>query len=155
MSGFRPAWLTLDVSVFCRPPAPRKVGTVRANGVELACLDERALTRENVFGVRFEDVVAELGGHPRVDVEPDGFFVGTGEESGRMWKLNGHLFELNDRLWRMDLRGGCPEEALDEILRSVGWPATAVVFQLVRLGATVEEGDFRRWAAGVREGMKE
>ena len=105
------------------------------------------MTRENVFGLSFEEVQASLICLPRTDVEPDGFFVQSGEHGGTSWRLQGHLFELGGRLWRVDLSGKCPQQALDAVLQALGWPAIDVVFQLVRQGVTVDEGDFRRWAA--------
>ena len=147
MSGPRLDWLSLDASAFRRPRHASQIDIVSAHGIELACLDPSPLTRENLFEVRFDEVLARLTALPRMDAEPDGFFVRTGAEGGHTWKLNGHLFELEDWLWRMDLHGECPPDALDEVLAAVGWPAVGVVFQLVRLGVTVGEADGRRWSS--------
>jgi hypothetical protein len=139
-------WISCDVSVFRRPSDIRVADSVRAAGVEITCLDTAALTRENLFSVGFDDVLARLAGLVRTDVEPDGFFVRTGQAAGRYWQLNGHLFELGEWLWRVDLRGEGPRQALDEVLLTLGWPETPLVYQLIPLGVTVDEADFRHWA---------
>lgn len=139
-------WLSFEASIFRRPSGEVGLAPVQIHGLELACLDSRALTRENTFDLRFEEVQTRLSRLPRTDVEPDGFFVQTGEQVGRFWRLQGHLFDLNARLWRVDLSGQCPQGSFDAVLEVIGWPATELVFQLVPHGVTIGEGDFRRWA---------
>jgi hypothetical protein len=181
VAGWRPALLALDVSLFRRPPAMRVVRQVSHAAGELACLDAAALTRDNLFDVGFDALVASLSRLPRADTEPDGFFVlsgllepirkgeqapyilraftteittygshspfSDGQLDGRDWRLSGQIHELDERVWRVDLRGACPSSAFDSILLALGWPQTPVAFQLVQLGLTLDEEDFRRCAA--------
>jgi hypothetical protein len=98
------------------------------------------------FGVSFEEALAALVKLPRLDAEPDGFFVIAGDENGRRWQVDGHLFDFDDRLHRVELHGECPPEAFDAVLRCFGWPAARLAFELVQEGVALEEGDFRRWA---------
>lgn len=147
-TGRRPILIALDVSIFRRPAAVGVVRRVSLSGVEMECLDRAALSRDNLFDVSFDAILAGLARLARTDAEPDGFFVRTGCESGRFWRLNGQLHELGERLWRADLRGDCTFAAIDEILGLLGWPHTPVVFQLVQKGVTLGEADFRRWATG-------
>ena len=110
-------------------------------------MDSRALTRDNLFDVTFDEVLRQLAQLPRTDVEPDGFFVRTGEVDGHSWCINGHLFELNDWLWRVDLHGDSPEVDLNDLLRPLGWPETPLALQLIQHGITVDEATFRRLIA--------
>jgi hypothetical protein len=98
------------------------------------------------FDVTFEEALAALAKLPRLDAEPDGFFVIAGDEDGRRWQVDGHLFDFNDRLHRVELHGECPSEAFDAVLRCFGWPAARLAFELVQEGVALEEGEFRRWA---------
>ena len=85
---------------------------------------------------------------PRMVFEPDGSFVVSGDVEGRRWQVDGHLFDFAGRLHRMELHGACPPHAFDALLQCVGWPEETVLFEMVREGETVEEGEFRRRAGG-------
>ncbi len=63
------------------------------------------------------------------------------------WHVNGHLFDFNGRLHRLELSGTCPPATFDELLRSVGWPRQPLVFELVREGIAANELEFRRIAS--------
>ena len=81
---------------------------------------------------------------PRMVFEPDGSFVVSGDVEGRRWQVDGHLFDFAGRLHRMELHGECTPQTFEELLRCVGWPGQTLVFEMVREGETVEEGEFRR-----------
>jgi len=101
----------------------------------------------NVFGQPFsctwEQAAAALGSFPRMIFEPDGSFVFSGGVGPDRWQVDGHLFDFDDRLYRMELHGECPSEAFDELLACVGWPETAISLELVREGVTLDEATFR------------
>lgn len=106
--------------------------------------------------VTFEQMQASLAELPRSDLEPDGYFLLTGESASqdsaaRFWRLNGHMHEYappgsEPMMHRLELHGECPSESLDAVLRTVGWPTTELAFELVREGVTLGEKEFRRWA---------
>ncbi len=62
------------------------------------------------------------------------------------WQLDGNLYDRDDRLLLVDLKGSCPLAALDQLLACFGWPATAVVFQITQAAVFVDEPTFRAWA---------
>ena len=99
------------------------------------------------FFVTFEEAQARLTQIPRMDTEPDGFFLIAGVSEGQRWVLNGQLFEFGERLHRVELRGACPPRIFDDLLGCFGWPEVEVVFELAREGATLDEASFRNWAA--------
>jgi hypothetical protein len=57
------------------------------------------------------------------------------------------LFDFSGWLHRYELHGACPQAAFDDLLRCVGWPGKALVFETVREGLTLNEPDFRKLAA--------
>lgn len=82
-----------------------------------------------------------------MDTEPDGYFlIAGGESEGQRWVVNGQLFELGERLHRVELNGACPKETFDALLRCFGWPETELVFELVREGVTLDEASFHERA---------
>jgi hypothetical protein len=102
---------------------------------------------DRTFTVTWDEVQTALLALPRMDSEPDGYFVVAGAEAGERWQIDGHLFEYQDQLHRMELHGRCPAAFFDALLSAFGWPATQVVLQLVQEGVTLGEGEFRQWAA--------
>jgi hypothetical protein len=132
-------------NLFARPAAVGEGETIELRGLRLPIL--RAAAFEASFPVTFEATFEALLALPRLDAEPDGFFVIAGDHQGRRWQHDGHLFDFDNRLHRVELHGECPAEALDGLLRCFGWPATPVVFELVSEGVALDEGAFRAWAS--------
>ncbi len=101
----------------------------------------------NVFGSPFactwEDAAEALQRLPRMIFEPDGSWILSGGVGRERWQVDGHLFDFEGRLHRVELHGNCPPEALDDMLRCFGWPETSVEFELVREGVRVSEAEFR------------
>lgn len=105
----------------------------------------------NLFGQPFactwEDAAAALQQLPRMMFEPDGSWIwsdGVGEDR---WQVDGHLFDFEDRLHRVELHGRCPPEAFDQLLGCFDWPSVQLTFDLVREGVQVDEAGFRCRAA--------
>jgi hypothetical protein len=96
--------------------------------------------------VTFETMQAALFELERSDCEPDGFFLITGHEDGKFWRLNGHMHEYEGQMHRIELNGECPAATLDNVLRTMGWPNVELVFELVKEGVTLREQEFRKWA---------
>jgi hypothetical protein len=96
----------------------------------------------------FDDVLAQLSRLPRLFIEPDGSFVWRGTDSdGQPWQLDGNLIDSGDALDYVELKGNCPSERLDDVLRTLGWPQSQLSFQLPRLGMYLAEAKFRQEAA--------
>jgi hypothetical protein len=138
------------VNVFARPARVESGPTIDLRGLSLTALRGPAgqpLACDAYLPVDFEHAVAALQSLPRVDVEPDGFFVIAGETGPQHWHVSGHLFDYNDQLHRVELNGRCPRESFDALLSCFGWPATPLVFGPVEQGVLLAEADFRTWAA--------
>lgn len=97
----------------------------------------------------FEQALEALSKIPRLDAEPDGFFVVAGDHDGQRWQVDGHLFDFCDRLHRVELHGACPSPDFDALLGCFGWPQTSLAFELVREGVALDEPAFRQWASRV------
>ena len=75
--------------------------------------------------------------------EPDGSWIYTGGIRDSRWQIDGHLFDFEDRLHRVELHGECPLEAFDQLLRCFGWPEAELVFEQVIEGVQLDEQGFR------------
>ncbi|RIK77679.1 MAG: hypothetical protein DCC67_12355 [Planctomycetota bacterium] len=133
------------LNLFARPAAAVAAGDIVLRGLRLPTL--RAATFDAFLPVSFEQAIEALNKLPRLDSEPDGFFVIAGDHQGRRWQVDGHLFDFGGRLHRVEIHGECPPDAFDGILRCVGWPAVPLVFELVMEGVAFEEPALRQWAA--------
>src|SRR5688500_11508177 len=81
--------------------------------------------------VGFDHVTAQFAALPRMFIEPDGSFVWTGAtDDGRSWQVDGNLIDQGAVLAYVELKGVCPETQFDELLRTLGWPDSPLVFQL-------------------------
>jgi hypothetical protein len=138
------------VNLFARPQGLMQSFEVELRGQRLSAIraaDGRPLLFDAPLPLSFEEGLAALVKLPRVDAEPDGFFVLSGEHDGRRWQVDGHLFDFDDRLHRVELHGECPREAFDGLLGCFGGPRTPLAFELVQEGVALEEDAFRLWAA--------
>jgi hypothetical protein len=132
-------------NIFARPPQAAAGAPITLRNIELPTL--RPQTFDDFFPLTFEQAYDALAKLPRIDIEPDGFFVISGDHDGKRWQLDGHLYDFGDRLHRVELHGNCPPESLDAILACLGWPAAPLAFELVREGVDLDEVAFREFAA--------
>lgn len=80
---------------------------------------------------------------PRMMFEPDGSWILAGGAKANRWQVDGHLFDFDDQLHRVELHGECPAETFDELLNCFGWPETSLVFEQVQEGVRLDEKTFR------------
>jgi hypothetical protein len=78
--------------------------------------------------------------------EPDGSFVWVSSQGEPAWQVDGNLYDRNERLLFVDLKGTCPPREFDRLLGALGWPSTALMFQLTREAVFLDEAEFRRHA---------
>src|SRR5262245_46963979 len=92
------------------------------------------------LSVSFETALVQLGQLSRLYIEPDRSFVWRGmAEDGYQWQVDGNLIGRGQVLDRVELAGQCPNERLDDILRTLGWPEEPPTFQLPRQGLFLTE----------------
>lgn len=145
-----PPLCRIHANVFARPSGAVAGPVVTLRGVELPTLagpEGGPPVFDATLPATFEQMQAALLKLPRSDCEPDGFFLVTGGQGRDFWRLNGHMFEFNRSMHRVELNGECPEETLDGVLHAMGWQGVELVFELVQEGVTLTEQAFRAWAA--------
>ncbi len=96
--------------------------------------------------VSFEEAGESLAALPRMFFEPDGSFVWVSAAGEDRWQIDGNLYDRNERLLYVDVKGNCPCEQFDQLLAAFGWPQVPLMFQLVREAVLLDETEFRRWA---------
>jgi len=95
------------------------------------------------FEVTFEAVSAAIEKFPGLFTEPDGAFVWRSPPGAEDWKLDGVLYDRNDRMLYVELKGTCSGAVLERFLTTLGWPAQQVVIQMAREGLLLEFAEFR------------
>ena len=99
------------------------------------------------FGCTWEQAARRLENLPRMIFEPDGSWIWSGGMDQDRWQVDGHLFDFENRLHRVELHGACPVGEFDELLRCFDWPAVELSFEMVREGLKVPERKFRELAS--------
>jgi hypothetical protein len=133
-------------SVHARPAEATEGPLVDVGGRPYATLTVRQATLAAPFARSFEtaaEALQQIGG---IDLEPDGYFLWVSRGGQPRWQVDGHLYDRNERLLRVDLKGSCPVEHFDRLLSALGWPLTPLVFQLVHEAVLLDEPEFRRYA---------
>ncbi len=98
------------------------------------------------FERSFEEVSAALAALERLYIEPDGSFVWVSSRQEAPWQVDGMLYDHQNRVRLVDLKGTCPADQFDRLLTTLGWPATPLMFQLTRQAIWLGEAEFRRFA---------
>ena len=96
--------------------------------------------------IGFDDVLNQLGSLPRLYAEPDGSFVWTSTHDHARWQVNGNLYERNDRVLFVELKGSCPASEYDQLLACFLPDKKACVVQLTRPAVFVTAEVFRSHA---------
>jgi len=100
------------------------------------------------FACSFEVTRERLARLDRMFCESDGSFVWVSSQGEPAWQVDGNLYDRNERLLFVDLKGSCPQQQFDRVLTALGWPETKLMFQLTREAAFLDEAEFRRYASG-------
>jgi hypothetical protein len=135
------------VTVHAQPAVAVAGAAVEMDGLTLRTLavapDALAST---TFDCSFEEARQQLSRLDRMYCEPDGSLVWVSSRDEPGWQIDGNLYDRNERLLFVDLKGSCPPEAFDRLLSALGWPGTRLMFQLTREAIFLEESEFRRLA---------
>lgn len=99
-----------------------------------------------MFAVTFEQAAESLSDWERMSVEPDGSFLWVSAPNEPNWQIEGNLYDRNNRLLFVDVKGTCPAHEFDRLLRAFGWPAKSLMFQLTREAVFLSETEFRLYA---------
>jgi hypothetical protein len=130
---------------------PRGANVTEGEPISLGSENVRTLAggpaiHEATFPISYETAAAALEELPRLDIEPDGWFVWPSPPAHPRWQLEGTLHDRHDRLLYVQIKGSCPTESFDQFLAAFGWPQTPLLFQLVKEAVFLSEEEFRRVA---------
>lgn len=134
-------------AIHAAPVEPTEARSLQIAGRSLEALDLSPARLDVPLPVTFEEALERLEPLPRMYAEPDGSFVWVSERDEPAWQVDGLLVDQGGRLAYVELRGACSVESFDRLLACFGWPASPVVFQLLREALFLDEAAFRRWAA--------
>jgi hypothetical protein len=107
----------------------------------------REVLGTTTFDRSFEAAAEALSALERMYCEPDGSFVWVSRQGEPAWQIDGNLYDKDQRLRFVDVKGHCPPAEFDRLLGALGWPATPLMFQLVHAAVFLDEAEFRRFAA--------
>jgi len=135
------------VTVHAQPPGATAGPEIIVAGRTLRTLQvSPTVLSTTTMDLSFEAATARLEKLERMFCEPDGSFVWVSPQGEPAWQVDGNLYDRNERLLFVDLKGTCPPEAFDRLLTALGWPATKFLFQLTREALFLNEEEFRRHA---------
>lgn len=137
---------TFQITLHARPSEAEPGGILEVGGRQVATLAVPSAAVATCFRISFEEAEAALAQLPRMFIEPDGSFVWVAAEAEATWQVDGVLYDRDERLLFVDLKGSCPATAFDRLLTAFGWPETAVMMQLTRAAVFLDEPTFRQFA---------
>jgi hypothetical protein len=134
------------ITIHVRPNAVLQGDRIELQGAIVQTLRMPEQFQGNPFPLSFEEASEALQKLPRMFLEADGSFVWVSAQgSSPAWQLDGVLYDRKERLLFADLKGTCPAESLNQLFACLGWPATPLMFQLVREAVFLEEVEFRKF----------
>ncbi len=141
----------MDRRIFHASLHPRPTTLPAAAPLTVAGVDWPSLAADQAvlaagFPLSFETVATRLEQLPRMFLEPDGSLVWVGSSAEATWQLDGVLYDRAGRLLYLELKGWCPAEPFDALLRTLDWPETAVLVQWMAQGRYLDERVFRQLA---------
>jgi hypothetical protein len=137
-----------QITLHARPVDAKAAAALEIAGRTIVTLAVPQESLSTCFRVTFEEASAALAQLPRLFIEPDGSFVWVSSSAVSAWQLDGVLYDRDERLLFVDLKGSCPAEAFDQFLTALGWPETNVMMQLTREAVFVDEQTFRAFVEG-------
>lgn len=134
--------LRFHVRIYARPAATTEGAPRTVSGMHVAPLLANQAELLSGWPITFDAAAAAIQQLPRLHFEPDGSFVrvSSGE---RQERLCGVLYDRGPRLAYVEVQGACRADWLEEFLRSLGWPATPLAFELIPEALLLSEADFR------------
>lgn len=134
-------------SIHARPSEVESGPAVALAGQTYQTLHVPQALLSEPFERNFEDAVEAFSRWERMFVEPDGSFVWCSSQNATPWQVDGNLYDRDELLLFVDVKGACPKGEFDRFLGALGWPKTPLMFQLTREAVFLDEHEFRRWAA--------
>jgi hypothetical protein len=136
-----------QVAIHARPAEIAAGGAVTVGTATFPVLAVPPERQAELLPVTFEDAYARLEALPNLYIELDGSFVWVSlAGSDPSWQLDGHLWDRQGRLFALDLKGVCPDSVMNDVLATLGWPTTSLMFRLIEHAVFIDEATFRKYA---------
>jgi hypothetical protein len=110
-------------------PASARLGPERLCGprtLQSVLCSEADISASN-FSITFEQSVQRLQHLQRLFIELDGSFVWCGQADEQAWQIDGMLYDSQERVQRLELKGDGPPQAWRSLLNSLDWPQQRVL----------------------------
>ncbi len=82
--------------------------------------------RDTLMSATFEALADQLQLFDRMHFEMDGSFVWTGNTPAA-WQLDGMVYDLNQRIQRIELKGQCPRANWQQLLIAMNFPTQPLI----------------------------
>ena len=128
--------------------APSSAGEYAGSWQAFDTLDIDPTSLTQPFEVTFEQVGERLSRVERMFFEPDGYFVWSGDTAeGRRWQVDGVVYDRNDRLFYVEMRGTCPAAEFAQLIGAFGSPPGDLIFQIPQAAVYLDMANFLQYAA--------
>ena len=117
--------------------------SVALGGRDVTALIVPAQLQATPLGVSFEQAAEVLETFPRMHFEPDGSFVWvSSSEEDEAWQVDGNLYDRDESLIAIDLKGTCTQLRLTQLLDVFRAAGRELMIEVVRDAVFVRERDF-------------
>ena len=132
------------IAVFPKPRVsiPWSTGVLGGNAFKKLEIDSVQL--DAVFEASFDQLFQKLESFERLFIELDGSFVWRGEHENKNWQVDGIVYEKDDFVWNIELKGYCDERAFIELIHSVTDQPEETVVQSISDAVVVPMSEFIR-----------
>ena len=121
---------------------PTQAASVDGQTVQALQIEARELNQK--FDVSFDELFETLQNFERLFIELDGSFVWRGTSSDTPWQIDGIVFEKDDRVWYVELKGYCDRQSFNELVCCLAGDESSFIVQSITEGIVVSGREFIR-----------
>jgi hypothetical protein len=136
---------SFHIGIHARPNGVFVERSVQVDGIEIKTLDIPPQQLNTPLPVSFETAESRLAKLPRLFIEPDGSFVWvSGHDESSSWQVDGMMYDRDEHLMYVELKGSCPAASFRSLLAAVGEPETRFLVQLIRHAVLMDAEEYCR-----------
>lgn len=128
------------------PSLPHAVPTQSAivDGQTGQALQIETKELNKTFDVSFDELFETLQNFERLFIELDGSFVWRGTSDDSPWQIDGIVFEKDDRVWYVELKGYCDHQSFNNLVSCLAGNESSFIVQSITEGTVVSGREFIR-----------
>jgi hypothetical protein len=130
------------LSVYPRPSGRHDTKSIEINGIQIDSLCLKTSDFVDTFPCTFEEVFQALDSFDGLHIELDGAFAFRNVDQDRPWQIDGLVFEKDNRVWHLQLKGFCDRHSFEKIMSVCHWPKTDFIVQSITTGTVVASDQF-------------